>query len=135
MSRLCEEWGWGWDGGGAQESSGASSQGVRAVAARADQRQVGSLVLFQQSRDFLVVRVRVQRLVVLVVIFVIRTLLHFLGLRVVLLLGRGHFRRVFLPPFSPAVLKPDLLKMDTNAHEGSTGPNMRRIKNNNKKNR
>lgn len=55
---------------GLSKSSGASSQGVRAVAARADQRQVGGLVLFQQSRDFLVVRVRVQRFVVLVVVLV-----------------------------------------------------------------
>lgn len=111
---------------GLRKGSGASSQGVRAVAARADERQVGGLVLFQQSRDFLVVRVRVQRFVVLVVILVIGTLLHFLGLGVVLLLGRSHFRRVFLPPFSPPVLEPDLLKMDTNAHEGSTGPDMKK---------
>lgn len=109
-------------GGGVSKSSGASSQGVRAVAARADQRQVGGLVLFQQSRDFLVVRVRVQRLVVLVVFLVVRALLHFLRLGVVLLLGRGHFRRVFLPPFSPPVLEPDLLKTGTIAHEASTGP-------------
>lgn len=93
-----------------------SSQVVRAVAARADQREVGGLVLFQQSRDFLVVRVGVQWFVVLVVLLIIRALLHLLRLGVVLLLGRGHFCRVLLSPFGPPVLEPDLLKLEADAH-------------------
>lgn len=67
------------------------------------------LVLFQQLRDFLVVRVRVQRLVVIVVVLlVLRSPLEPLGLRVLFLLGRGHLGRVLLPPLGPAVLEPDL---------------------------
>lgn len=67
------------------------------------------LVLLQQLRDFLVVRVGVQGLVVVVVLLlVLRGPLEPLGLRVLLLLGRGHLRRVLLPPLGPAVLEPDL---------------------------
>lgn len=72
------------------------------------------LVLLQQLRDFLVVRVGVQGLVVVVVLLlVLRGPLEPLGLRVLLLLGRGHLRRVLLPPLGPAVLEPDL-----RAHQG-----------------
>lgn len=86
-----------------------ASQSVRAVTAWADQRQVGGLVFFQQSRDFLVVRIWVQWFVVLIVVLVVRALFHLLRLGVMLLLSRGHFCCVSLPPFSSSVLKPNLL--------------------------
>lgn len=67
------------------------------------------LVLLQQLRDFLVVRVGVQGLVVVVVLLlVLRGPFQPLGLRVLLLLGRGHLGCVLLPPLGPAVLEPDL---------------------------
>ncbi len=92
------------------EEGSASSQSVRAVAARADEAQVTRLVLFQQSRDFLVVGVRIQRFVIFIIFIILVSwaLLHLLRLRVVLLFSRGHLSRVPLSPFSSSVLKPDL---------------------------
>lgn len=102
-----------------------SSQGVRAVTTGADEGQIASraaaFVLLQQSRDLLVVRVGVERLVVLVVVVVVRALLHFLRLRVMLFLGRGHLGRVPLPPLGPPVLEPHL-GTDTRRLQCSTGP-------------
>ena len=66
-------------------------------------------MLFQQLCDLLVVGVRVQWFViVVVVVLVFRGALQPLGLRVLLLLGRGHLRRVPLPPLGPPVLEPHL---------------------------
>ena len=66
-------------------------------------------MLFQQLCDLLVVGVRVQWFVVIVVLLLVfRGALQPLGLRVLLLLGRGHLRRVALPPLGPPVLEPHL---------------------------
>ena len=79
------------------------------------------LVLLQQLRDFLVVRVRVQGLVVVVVLLlVLRGPFQPLGLRVLLLLGRGHLGCMLLPPLGPAVLEPDLADRES-GEEGRFG--------------
>lgn len=78
------------------------------------QRGARGLVFLEQLCDFLVVGVRVQRLVVLVVlVFVVRSALEPLRLRVLLLLGGGHLCRVLLPPLRPPVLEPHLRRRHT----------------------
>lgn len=117
-------------GGAARPGGGRSGRALSLgrVQQEAAAAAAAGLVLLQQLRDFLVVRVGVQRLVVVVVLLlVLRSPLEPLGLRVLLLLGRGHLRRVLLPPLGPAVLEPDLWPETGKERGDNGGRNLTRV--------